>query len=34
MTTDTTIREVRTALLRMPWPDYPWLAHHPLGPVR
>ena len=31
---DTTIREVRTALLRMPWPDDPWLAHHPLGPTR
>ena len=34
MIADTTIREVRTILLRMPWPDDPWLAHHPLGPVR
>ena len=33
-TTDTTIREVRTTLLRLPWPDDPWLAHHPLGPTR
>jgi L-alanine-DL-glutamate epimerase-like enolase superfamily enzyme len=33
-THDTTIREVRTTLLRMPWPDDPWLAHHPLGPTR
>ena len=33
-TGDMTIREVRTTLLRMPWPDDPWLAHHPLGPMR
>lgn len=32
--TDLTIREVRTTLLRMPWPDDPWLAGHPLGPMR
>ena len=31
---DMTIREVRTTLLRMPWPDDPWLAGHPLGPMR
>ena len=23
---DMTIREIRTTLLRMPWPDDPWLA--------
>ncbi len=33
-TADMTIREVRTTLLRLPWPDDPWLAHHPLGPTR
>jgi L-alanine-DL-glutamate epimerase-like enolase superfamily enzyme len=33
-TTDTTIRAVRTTLLQLPWPDDPWLAHHPLGPTR
>jgi L-alanine-DL-glutamate epimerase-like enolase superfamily enzyme len=32
--TDLTIREVRTTLLRMPWPDDPWLAGHPLGETR
>ena len=32
--TDLTIREVRTTLLRMPWPDDPWLAGHALGPMR
>lgn len=31
---DLTIREVRTSLLRMPWPDDPWLAGHPLGEMR
>lgn len=31
---DLTIREVRTTLLRGPWPDDPWLAGHPLGPHR
>jgi L-alanine-DL-glutamate epimerase-like enolase superfamily enzyme len=31
---DLTIREVRTTLLRMPWPDDPWLEGHPLGPTR
>lgn len=31
---DLTIREVRTTLLRMPWPDDPWLAGHPLGEMR
>ena len=34
MTADMTIREVHTSLLRLPWPDDPWLAHHPLGPTR
>jgi L-alanine-DL-glutamate epimerase-like enolase superfamily enzyme len=34
MTADMTIREVRTSLLRLPWPDDPWLAHHPLGATR
>ena len=29
-----TIREVRTTLLRMPWPDDPWLAGHALGATR
>jgi len=32
--TDLTIRELRTTLLRMPWPDDPWLAGHPLGAMR
>lgn len=32
--TDLTIREVRTTLLRMPWPEDPWLAGHALGPMR
>jgi L-alanine-DL-glutamate epimerase-like enolase superfamily enzyme len=31
---DLTIREVRTTLLRMPWPADPWLAGHPLGEMR
>jgi L-alanine-DL-glutamate epimerase-like enolase superfamily enzyme len=31
---DLTIHEVRTTLLRGPWPDDPWLAGHPLGPLR
>jgi L-alanine-DL-glutamate epimerase-like enolase superfamily enzyme len=31
---DLTIRELRTTLLRMPWPDDPWLAGHALGPAR
>lgn len=29
-----TIREVRTTLLRLPWPDDPWLAGHALGEMR
>lgn len=29
-----TIRDVRTTLLRLPWPDDPWLAGHALGPMR
>ncbi|TCH98259.1 mandelate racemase/muconate lactonizing enzyme family protein [Roseococcus sp. SYP-B2431] len=31
---DLTIREVRTTLLSMPWPEDPWLAGHPLGERR
>lgn len=31
---DLTIREVRTTLLRLPWPEDPWLAGHALGPMR
>jgi L-alanine-DL-glutamate epimerase-like enolase superfamily enzyme len=31
---DTTIREVRTRLLRLPWAEDPWLAGHALGPMR
>ena len=31
---DLTIREVRTTLLRMPWPEDPWLAGHALGAMR
>jgi L-alanine-DL-glutamate epimerase-like enolase superfamily enzyme len=31
---DLTIREVRTTLLEIPWPNDPWLAHHPLGAMR
>ena len=32
--TDLTIREIRTTLLRMPWLDDPWLAGHALGAMR
>lgn len=31
---DLTIREVRTTLLRLPWPADPWLAGHALGAMR
>ena len=31
---DLTIRELRTTLLEIPWPNDPWLAHHPLGAMR
>ena len=31
---DLTIREVRTTMLRLPWPDDPWLFGHALGPMR
>ena len=31
---DMTIRELRTTLLRLPWPEDPWLAGHALGPTR
>ncbi len=31
---DLTIRALRTTLLRLPWPEDPWLAGHPLGPMR
>ena len=29
--TDMTIKDIRTTMLRMPWPDDPWLAGHPFG---
>jgi L-alanine-DL-glutamate epimerase-like enolase superfamily enzyme len=29
-----TIRDVRVTMLRMPWPDDPWLAAQPIGPTR
>ncbi len=32
--TDMTIRDVRTTLLRMPWPDSPWMRGHALGKTR
>src|SRR5947209_5684822 len=32
--TDMTIRDVRTTLLRMPWPDSPWMKGHALGATR
>ncbi len=32
--TDMTIAAVRTTLLRMPWPDDPWMAGHALGKTR
>ncbi len=32
--TDMTIREVRTTLLRMPWPDDPGMRGHALGKTR
>jgi L-alanine-DL-glutamate epimerase-like enolase superfamily enzyme len=31
---DLTIRELRTTLLRLPWPEGPWMAGHALGPTR
>jgi len=31
---DMTIRNVRVTLLRMPWPDTPWLKGHALGEMR
>ena len=31
---DMTIRDVRTTLLRMPWPNSPWMAGHALGECR
>jgi L-alanine-DL-glutamate epimerase-like enolase superfamily enzyme len=34
MAFEMTIREVRTTLLRMPWPDDPWMAGHALGKTR
>jgi L-alanine-DL-glutamate epimerase-like enolase superfamily enzyme len=32
--TDMTIADVRTTLLRMPWPDDPWMKGHALGKTR
>ena len=32
--TDTTIRDMRTTLLRVPWPDTPWLKGHAFGAQR
>ena len=32
--TDMTIRDVRTTLLRMPWPASPWMRGHALGATR
>jgi L-alanine-DL-glutamate epimerase-like enolase superfamily enzyme len=32
--TDMTIRDVRTSLLRMPWPDSPWMKGHALSSTR
>ena len=32
--TDMTIKAIRTTLLRMPWPDTPWLKGHAFGEAR
>jgi L-alanine-DL-glutamate epimerase-like enolase superfamily enzyme len=32
--TDMTIRAVRTTLLRVPWPESPWMRGHAFGPAR
>ena len=32
--TDTTIKAVRTTMLRVPWPDTPWLKGHAFGDAR
>ena len=32
--TDLTITAVRTTMLRMPWPDTPWLKGHAFGETR
>src|SRR5207237_5524941 len=33
-TTDMTIKAVRTTMLRVPWPDTPWLKGHAFGDAR
>ena len=32
--TDTTITAIRATLLRVPWPQTPWLKGHAFGPMR
>jgi L-alanine-DL-glutamate epimerase-like enolase superfamily enzyme len=32
--TDTTITAIRTTMLRVPWPQTPWLKGHAFGPMR
>jgi L-alanine-DL-glutamate epimerase-like enolase superfamily enzyme len=32
--TDTTITAIRTTMLRVPWPNTPWLKGHAFGPMR
>jgi L-alanine-DL-glutamate epimerase-like enolase superfamily enzyme len=32
--TDTTITAIRTTMLRVPWPQTPWLKGHAFGPTR
>ena len=32
--TDTTITAIRTTMLRIPWPQTPWLKGHAFGPMR
>ena len=32
--TDMTIRAVRTTMLRVPWPESPWMQGHAFGPAR
>ena len=32
--TDMTIKAVRTTMLRVPWPDTPWLKGHAFGDAR
>ena len=32
--TDMTIKAIRTTLLRVPWPDTPWLKGHAFGEAR